>query len=88
MSLLPAPHTPLNQHSLAALELWLKELGAQQNKKDPCLWNWAMPKWSAEIRMERDELQITWMQEDKSSQCSFPYGLPRRDVQIAINEGP
>ncbi len=88
MSLLPPTHTPLNQHSLAALESWLEELGAKQDKKDPCLWIWSMPKWSAEIRMERDELQVTWKREGKASQCSFPYGLPRMDIEVAIKEGP
>ena len=88
MSLLPASQTPLNQHSLAALELWLDELGAEKSKLDPCLWIWLMPKWSAEIKLERDELKVTWEQEGKLSQRSFPYGLSRRDVQIAIAEGP
>ena len=88
MSLLPPDQTPLNQHSLAALESWLIELGAQKSRKDPCLWIWLMPKWSAEIKMEQDELKITWEQKGKLSQCSFPYGLSRLDVQAAIEEGP
>ena len=88
MSLLPPAQTPLNQHSLAALESWLNKLGAQKSKKDPSLWVWIMPKWSAEIKMEKDELNVTWEQEGKLSHCSFPYGLSRRDVQIAIEVGP
>ena len=88
MSRLPPSHTPLNQHSLSALEIWLDELGAQKSNQDPCLWIWSMPEWSAEIRMENEELQVTWKRLGKSSQCSFPYGLSRKDVQIVISEGP
>ncbi len=47
-----------------------------------------MPQWTTEIRMEQDELKVIWEQEGKLSQCSFPYGLPRKDVQVAITEGP
>ena len=88
MSLLPLSQTPLNQHSLAALEYWLNELGAKKSQKDPCIWSWLMPKWSAEITLEQDELKIVWEQKGKLSQCSFSYGLTREDVQIAITEGP
>tara|TARA_B100000029_G_scaffold195340_2_gene193463 strand:+ start:2597 stop:2713 length:117 start_codon:yes stop_codon:yes gene_type:complete len=35
-----------------------------------------------------DELKVTWEQGAKKSQYSFPYGLSRKDVQIAIKEGP
>ena len=88
MSSLPPAHTPLNQHSLAALESWLSQLGAQQSRKDPCLWIWLQPEWSAEIKMELNELIVTWEQEGKFNQCSFPYGLPRKDIQTAIIDGP
>ena len=88
MSLLPPAHTPLNQHSLAALESWLNGLGAQKSIKNPCLWIWSMSKWSAEITMDPDELKVIWDQAGKVTQCSFPYGLPRSDVQIAMLEGP
>ena len=47
-----------------------------------------MPEWSAEIRMEHDELQVTWKNLGKCSQCSFPYGLSREDVQTAVVDGP
>ncbi|WP_320666940.1 DUF3143 domain-containing protein [Prochlorococcus sp. MIT 1307] len=88
MALLPPVQTPLNQHSLAALELWLHELGAKKSKEDLCIWTLLMPNWSAEIKIEQDELKVTWEQNGKSSSCSFPYGLSRQDVQIAITEGP
>ena len=88
MSQLPSSQTPLNQHSLAAIEAWLHGMGANKSKTDPCLWLWVTPKWSAEIKLERDELQVTWEYEGQSRQRSFTYGLTRYDVQIAIAEGP
>ena len=88
MPLLPPSETPLNQHSLAALECWLDELGANKSRKDPCLWTLLMPKWSAEIKIEQDELNVSWEQKGKVSQCVFPYGLSRQDVQTAITDGP
>jgi len=88
MSLLPPSQIPLNQHSLSAIESWLYGMGAHKSELDPCLWLWITSQWSAEIKLERDELKVTWEQEGKSSQRSFPYGLPRYDIQIAIAEGP
>ncbi len=88
MSQLPPPNTPLNQHSLPALESWLDELGASKSTTDPCVWVWSMPQWSAEIKMDVDELQVTWHQDGNLRHCHFPYGLSRLDVQSAIVEGP
>ena len=84
--MLPPIVTPLNQHSLSALESLLMDLGAQKSKKDPCLWHLLMPKWSAEIRMEQDELCVSWL--DSKTQCCFPYGLSRKDIENALKEGP
>ena len=88
MSLLPPSETPLNQHSLKALEGWLHELGAKPSENDPCLWNWSMPTWSAEIKMNAENLTILWSKDGKTNQCNFPYGLSRKDVQTALIEGP
>tara|TARA_Y100001968_G_scaffold214785_1_gene197596 strand:- start:12160 stop:12426 length:267 start_codon:yes stop_codon:yes gene_type:complete len=88
MSRLPPAQTPLNQHSLIALELWLKELGAKPSHNDRSVWNLVMPKWSAQIKMQRDNLLIAWEQEGKRRHCGFPYGLSRLDVQSAILQGP
>ncbi len=91
---LPSPDTPLNQHSLGALELWLMNLGAEKCTENPCLWRWNnMPQWSAEIYFQKDELMVIWDKinnegKEKTSQFSFPYGLPRQDVEAALNHGP
>ncbi len=94
MSTLPTPETPLNQHSLPALELWLMNLGAEKCTQNPCLWRWNnMPQWSAEIYFKQDELMVIWDKtnnegEVKISKFGFPYGLPRKDGEAALNHGP
>ncbi len=88
MSQLPPSDTPLNQHSLMAIEFWLDQLGAKKSNSDPCRWEWVLPDWSACIDVEQDELRITWDKGGEQSQCSFPYGLSRKDVEVTMTEGP
>ena len=88
MSLLPSADTPLNQHSLAAIELWWQGMGAEQSKNDLSKWVWTSKDWTAEILIEYDELRVVWQKTSSQKQCSFPYGLSRRDVEAAMNEGP
>jgi hypothetical protein len=45
---MPPAETPLNQHSLQALELWLQQLGAQRLEDDPCGWLWKEQGWMAD----------------------------------------
>ena len=85
---LPPSTTPLNQHSLKALELWLLEIGAERSNTDSCLWYWSMPAWSAQIKLEIEILRITWDKDGVKTECTFPYGLSREDVQSAFYEGP
>ena len=88
MSTLPSAATPLNQHSLLSIELWLNTLGAKKNENNPCLWEWLTNECSAEIEIMQDELKVTWMSKEKESQFSFPYGLSRQDVEDALKQGP
>ncbi len=88
MSLLPSADTPLNQHSLTAIERWLQEMGAEQSNKNLSQWVWNSEDWSAEIWIEQDELRVVWKKDGNQNQCSFPYGLTRRDIQAAMDEGP
>lgn len=89
MSDLPSQSTPLNQHSLRALEQWLTSLGASRVDGDPCLWALVTPEWTAELQLEREDLRVAWQRPDQSDRvCSLPYGLPRADVEAAILAGP
>ena len=88
MLTLPPANTPLNQHSLGALELWLTSLGAERNSENLCVWNWVKPQWSAEITIQQEDLVVVWDTKEKKSQFGFPYGLSREDVEAALNHGP
>ncbi len=88
MSSFPSATTPLNQHSLLAIELWLTNLGAKKNEKNPCLWKWLAHECSAEIEIMQDDLKVTWISKEKESQFNFPYGLSRQDVEAALKQGP
>lgn len=88
MSSLPPGQTPLNQHSLRSLELWLEGLGALRSEEDPCLWCWMQPDWSAEIRLDQEELWVSWQSPDQDAQRRFSYGLSRLDVEAAMRAGP
>ncbi len=88
ISSLPPPDTALNQHSLAALEFWLHELGAVRNEIDLCSWEMVKPEWTAVLLIGKDNISIEWVKEGNSTYCSFPYGLSRHDVEITINSGP
>ena len=90
MSALPSETTPLNQHSLRALELWLHELGATRIDDDPCQWLLEAAEWRAVLLLDRDDLKIQWMPSSSAtaSSCSLPYGLSRGDVEAAIQAGP
>ena len=88
MYLLPPTQTPLNRHSLLALETWLEQLGAKRSSSNPSLWIWQRAQWSAEIEIGQADLIVIWDKNNLRSQCSFPYGLSRQDVEAAIKEGP
>ncbi len=88
MTKLPPAKTPLNQHSLTSIELWLSQLGAQKGNDNPCLWTWNMPEWSAEISIKQEELIVVWNQGETKSQFGFPYGLSRQDIEAALKHGP
>ena len=100
MSPLPSPQTPLYHHPLPALEQWLQELGAVQQRGNPCLWDLHRRDWSAEIELEIEELSVRWQQATAPATAAdgpraglrnerhFPYGLSRADVEAAILAGP
>ena len=86
---LPPPPTPFNQHSLRALEEWLLNLGAEPIEGDRCRWSLETEAWTAELRLEREDLVVVWNNRDADvSPCSLPYGLSREDVTAAIQAGP
>ena len=85
---LPPINTPLNQHSLMAIELWLENLGASRSTDDPCLWEWVTSQWSADLKISHDALIVTWKKDGILKTCSLPYGLNRVDLLEVLNQGP
>lgn len=88
MPSLPPDRTPLYNHTLPALEEWLRELGARQQGSHATCWDLHHPQWSASIALEVEELVVCWHQEGRRSERHFPYGLSRADVEAAILAGP
>ncbi len=88
MTSLPPAETPLNRHSLIALEAWLSQLGARKSSDNPSFWYLQASKWAAEISLGRDELCVVWKDGQLENQRCFSYGFARNDVEAAINEGP
>ena len=89
MSVLPTADTPLNQHSIRALEHWLSALGATVEEGNPCFWSLERPQWTAQLQLEREDLVVIWQGPDRDDKrCALPYGLSRHDVQAAIEAGP
>ncbi len=85
---LPSESTPLNQHSLEAIEFWLKTIGASQSSNNPCQWILSLSEASGHIEICPDELMIIWHNERKETKFSFPYGLSRQDIEDALLQGP
>ena len=74
---------------MRALEAWLQSLGAEPIEGDRCRWSLVKEAWSAELRLEREDLVVVWQNtDDASAPCSLPYGLSRLDVTAAIEAGP
>ena len=81
-------NTPINQHSLKSLELWLQNLGAIKDKNNPSIWLLNLSNWNAIIRFEKEDLSVIWDFEGKSTKRSFSYCINREDVENAILQGP
>ena len=90
MAALPPESTPLNQHSLPALEAWLQQLGAVRMDDNPCQWMLERSEWRALLLLEREDLKVIWHPGSLEAmlQCSLPYGLSRADVEAGIQAGP
>ena len=67
----------------------MQSLGAEPIEGDRCRWSLVKEAWSAELRLEREDLVVVWQNtDDASAPCSLPYGLSRLDVSAAIEAGP
>ena len=81
-------NTPINQHSLQALELWLTNLGAKKDINNPSKWDLLLSDWNATIIFEQEDLNVVWKSERGETQRLFSYCINREDVENAILQGP
>jgi hypothetical protein len=88
MSSLPPEPLPLYNHTLPALEQWLRQLGAEQRSDQREEWELRHGGWSARIILEIEDLTVVWRGEEGERQRRFSYGLSRADVEAAILAGP
>ena len=81
-------NTPINQHSLQSLELWLTNLGAKKEVNNPSKWYLNLSNWDATIVFEKEDLSVVWKSEQKETKRLFSYCINREDVENAILQGP
>ena len=81
-------NTPINQHSLQSLELWLKTLGAKKDINNPSKWNLLLTNWNATIIFEQEDLSVVWESDGEETKRLFSYCINREDVEYAILQGP
>ena len=81
-------HTPINQHSLQSLELWLKDLGATKDIDNPSKWYLLLSNWKATIIFEQENLSVVWESGGKLTKRLFSYCITREDIENSILQGP
>lgn len=87
--ILPAPQTPLYNHSLPAIETWLKRLGGNQDSQQPHCWSFHYPTWEAQLSLEIEELVVSYQAPNQAAVTrSFKYSLSREDIESAVLAGP
>ena len=82
------PDTPINQHSLQALELWLKGLGATKDIENPSKWHLLRSNWKATISFEQEDLSVVWESRGELTKRLFSYCINKEDIENAILQGP
>ena len=80
--------TPINQHSLNSLELWLIELGAKKDVTNPSKWHLELSDWHATIVLEKEDISVVWKSGDLITKRLFSYCINREDIENAILQGP
>lgn len=88
---LPAADTPLYNHTLPDIELWLTQQGCQQNVSDLNHWEIIKTGWRADLILEIDSLIVRYLNASdmgEDIQRGFKYSLSRQDLEDAIFAGP
>lgn len=88
---LPSADTPLYNHTLPDIELWLKQQGCEQNSSELNRWEISKPVWQADLSLETDSVIVRYRNmsdADEPIQRGFKYSLSRQDLEDAIFAGP
>ncbi len=88
---LPAAETPLYNHSLLAIEVWLAQQGCHQDEENRNCWRVTRETWSADLELDVEQIVVAYQHQSGDRphiQRSFPYSLSRRDLEDAIFAGP
>ena len=88
---LPSADTPLYNHTLPDIELWLTQQGCSQDRSELNRWAVAKADWSADLILETDSLVVRYINADDGGddiQRGFKYSLSRQDLEDAIFAGP
>ena len=80
--------TPINQHSLQSLELWLKGIGATKDIDNHSKWYLKLSNWNAIIIFEQEDLSVVWESEGELTKRLFSYCINREDIENSILQGP
>ena len=80
--------SPINQHSLQSLELWLSGLGAIKDINNPSTWYLLLSNSNATIIFEQEDLSVVWESQGKKTKRLFSYCINREDVENSILQGP
>ena len=88
---LPSADTPLYNHTLPDIELWLKQQGCEQDRSELNRWEVAKASWQADLILETDSLVVRYLKASEAGediQRGFKYSLSRQDLEDAIFAGP
>ena len=88
---LPAADTPLYNHTLPDIELWLNQQGCQQDSAELNRWTITKATWRADLILETDSVIVRYLNANEQGddiQRGFKYSLSRQDLEDAIFAGP
>ncbi|MEM1251438.1 MAG: DUF3143 domain-containing protein [Cyanobacteria bacterium P01_H01_bin.21] len=88
---LPSADTPLYNHTLPDIELWLKQHGCEQDRSELNRWEVVKASWQADLMLETDSLIVRYLKAGEAGediQRGFKYSLSRQDLEDAIFAGP
>ena len=88
---LPSADTPLYNHTLPDIALWLTQQGGQQDSSELNRWEITKVAWRADLLLETDSIIVRYLEAGSAGdniQRGFKYSLSRQDLEDAIFAGP